>query len=501
MLLAVPVLLPFIAGVAAFFIYKDSLRRLLLPLTGLTELGLAIYCRVTKAEPLWGVLALDDLGFVVLMVTCVLFLVISFYILDYLGREGRSGIILPNRLHFTNVPEAVFIACLLLFLGTAVLVSVSNHLGLLWAAIEGTTLACAPLIYFHRTAPSLEATWKYLIICSVGIAFALLGNFLLDVAWQVPGRPHVGMTMREMLADPVGVNPAWFKAAFIFIFIGYGAKTGLAPMHSWLPDAHSEAPSPISALLSGVLLNCALLGILRLHQLSLAAGFGEFSQELFVLFGLFSMVIAALFIVGQGDYKRMLAYSSVEHMGVILLGIGIGGLGAQGGLLQLICHSLTKAALFMLAGNILAAYHTKVVVLISGVGRVLPWTGALWLAGFFAMAGCPPFGIFASEFTILRALLQDGFNLAALVYLLSLAFIFVGLAWACLRMYQGPPPDSLASDRFTNRTEGGISPLRERPFAVISPFLLLVLCAILGIFQPQWFRELLFAAAGSFSGV
>lgn len=500
-MLALLVILPFIAGVAAFFIYSDQVRRLLLPLTAAAELALAIYCRAAEAPPLWGVLALDDLGFVVLLVTCVLFLVVSFHILDYLGREGRRGVLLPNRLHFTNVPEAVFIACLLLFLGTAVLVAVSSHLGLLWVAIEGTTLACAPLIYFHRTAQSLEATWKYLIICSVGIAFALLGNFLLDVAWQVQGRPNVGMSLPEMLADPHGVNGAWFKAAFIFIFIGYGTKAGLAPMHSWLPDAHSEAPSPISALLSGALLNCALLGLLRLHQLSTAAGFGEFSRELFVIFGLFSMVLAALFIVGQGDYKRLLAYSSVEHMGVILLGVGVGGIGAQGGLLQLVCHSLAKAALFMLAGNILFAYHTKAVRLVSGVGRVLPWSGALWLAGFFAVAGCPPFGIFTAEFTILRALLQDGFNLPTLVYLLSLAFIFTGLAWACLRMYQGPPPASLDTDRITGRVEGEVTPLRERPLSLVSPLILLALCAVLGVFQPEWFKSLLQGAARSLAGL
>ncbi|MDR1124674.1 MAG: NADH dehydrogenase FAD-containing subunit [Deltaproteobacteria bacterium] len=499
-MLAVLVILPFLAGVAAFFIYSDKVRRLLLPLTAAAELALAVCCRAGGAGPLWGVLALDDLGFLVLLVTCLLFFVISFHIMDYLVREGEHAVVLPNRLHFTNVPEAVFTACLLLFLGTAVLVAVSSHLGLLWVAIEGTTLACAPLIYFHRTAQSLEATWKYLIICSVGIAFALLGNFLLDVAWQVPGRPNVGMTMQEMLADPRHVNPAWFKAAFIFIFIGYGAKTGLAPMHSWLPDAHSEAPSPISALLSGALLNCALLGILRLHQLSLAAGFGEFSQELFVIFGLFSMAIAGLFIVGQGDYKRMLAYSSVEHMGVILLGIGLGGLGVRGGLLQLVCHSLAKAALFMLAGNILFTYHSKAVRLVSGLGRVLPWTGALWLAGFFAAAGCPPFGIFTSEFTILRALLRDGFSLTALIYLFSLAFIFAGLAWACLRMFLGQPPASLASDGHTGRTEGGVSPLRERPFSIVSPLVLLALCAVLGVFQPAWFKELLLAAAGGIAG-
>jgi hydrogenase-4 component F len=188
-------------------------------------------------------------------------------------------------------------------------------------------------------------------------------------------------------------------------------------------------------------------------------------------------------------------------MGVILLGVGLGGLGPQGGLLQLVCHSLAKAALFMLAGNILFVYHNKAVRLVSGLGRVLPWTGALWLAGFFAVAGCPPFGIFVSEFSILRALLQDGFGPATLIYLLSLAFIFTGLAWACLCMYQGQPQASLASAKHSARAADGLSPLRERPLFIFPPLVLLALCAGLGLFQPEWFRELLRLAAHSLAGL
>jgi hydrogenase-4 component F len=485
--LAALVILPFFAAALAFFIYNPKIRRALLPLTSIIEFAAALLCRKQGSTALWNILALDDLGFLVLTLTCLLFFVISLYAVDYLAYEGEYGVHKRNRLHFTNVPEAVFTACMLLFLGSAVLVTLACHLGLLWVAIEGTTIACAPLIYFHRTPQSLEATWKYIIICSVGIAFALLGNFLLDVAWQTKDTPPIPMTLSDMLRTASGVNAPWFKAAYIFIFIGYGVKMGLAPMHTWLPDAHSEAPSPVSALLSGALLNCAFLGVLRLHQLSLAAGFGSFSQELFVLFGLLSMLTATLFIVGQADFKRMLAYSSVEHMGILLLGVGIGGLAAHGGMLQLVCHSLTKGALFLLAGNILRVYHVKIISQISGLGKVLPWSGALWLAGFLAVAGSPPFGIFASEFMILRAMLQKGFGLVPLLYLLCLGAIFVGMGLACLRMFLGTIPADLPAPN--------VGTEKERLLFVLPPFILLLLCAALSLYQPEWLKDILSAAA------
>jgi hydrogenase-4 component F len=260
-------------------------------------------------------------------------------------------------------------------------------------------------------------------------------------------------------------------------------------MHTWLPDAHSEAPSPVSALLSGALLNCAFLGILRLHQLSLAAGFGDFSRELFILFGLLSMLTATLFIVGQTDFKRMLAYSSVEHMGILLLGVGIGGLATQGSMLQLLCHSLTKAALFLLAGNILRVYHVKNIAQISGMRRVLPWSGPLWLAGFLAVTGSPPFGIFTSEFMILRSMLQQDFGLVPVLYLLCLGAIFVGMALSCLRMFLGTVPDNLPAKNPTTE--------KERLLFVLPPLLLLLLCATLSLYHPEWLKNILSLAAKS----
>jgi hydrogenase-4 component F len=236
------------------------------------------------------------------------------------------------------------------------LVITARHIGLMWVAVEATTLASAPLIHFHRHHRSLEAAWKYLVICSVGIAIALLGNFFLVVATGPVGKRFGSITISELMTHARELDPRWLKAAFLLLLVGYGTKIGLAPLHAWLPDAHSEAPSVVSALLSGALLNCAFLAILRIHAVCEAAGLGDFSKGLFLLFGVVSMAVAAVFIVGQSDYKRMLAYSSVEHMGIAMFGVGLGGIAGFGALLHVVNHSLAKAMLFLLA-EYLAAYR------------------------------------------------------------------------------------------------------------------------------------------------
>ena len=310
------------------------------------------------------------------------------------------------------------------------------------------------MIYFHRHHRSLEATWKYLLICSVGIALALLGNFFVAVAARSAGGPMIHLTIDDLVAHAGSLNPLWLKAAFLFFLVGYGTKMGLAPLHTWLPDAHSEAPSVVSALLSGALLNCAFLTILRTHSLLSAADLAAFSSDLLVLFGLISMVVAAVFILGQADFKRMLAYSSVEHMGILALGIGIGGAATFGAMLHAVNHSLTKAMLFLAAGNILALYRTKSTTRVRGVLRTLPATGVLWLAGFLAIVGSPPFGPFLSELTILKGVLDAGRPLVAAAYLSALAVVFVGMATIFLRMAYGLPPAALCGTGRRSRSRG-----------------------------------------------
>jgi hydrogenase-4 component F len=276
--------------------------------------------------------------------------------------------------------------------------------------------------------------------------------------------------------------------AFLFLLVGYGAKMGLAPLHNWLPDAHSEAPSPVSALLSGALLNCAFIGILRLQQVCVAAGIAEFGRELLMVFGLISMGLAGVFILRQADYKRMLAYSSIEHMGILALGVGLAGTGVFGAFLHAVNHSLVKATLFMAAGNILWAYRSKRVADVKGVARRLPGSGILWIGGFLAIVGSPPFGTFISEFTILKTALDQGHWTVAALYLAFLALVFVGMAGIIIRMSLGDPAPNHP-------------PVRTDIWCLVPPMVCGSLALVLGFYIPEGLQRLLRHAAALIGGV
>ncbi len=488
------VLIPLIAGVGAFSVRDDRVRRALLLATAVVHGGLTMLAWRSGASPGstdW--LGLDSIGLIYLSILSGLFVAASVYGVGYLAAERRHQrhADVEEHLYFSNEPETLFTGFVLLFVASMTLVTVSQHLGLLWVAVEATTLSSSPLIYYHRHHRSLEAAWKYLLICSVGIALALLGNFLLAVAGSgVHDRPTT-LFLPDLLAHASTLEKPWVKASFLFFLVGYGTKMGLAPMHTWLPDAHSESPSVVSALLSGALLNCAFLGILRSHQVCVAAGLDGFSGDLLILFGLLSMGFAAVFILGQADFKRMLAYSSVEHMGILAIGVGIGGAGAFGSALHAVNHSLTKATLFLVAGNILAAYHSKAVKDVHGIRQRLPVSGLLWVCGFLSITGSPPFGPFLSELTILKAAVDGGRGVVAAVYLALLALIFVGMANVVLSMLQGSAP----------ATETPVSgSRREALWSIAPPVVLGVLVLVLGCYLPMPLNNVLHDAARTLGG-
>ena len=283
----------------------------------------------------------------------------------------------------------------------------TENLAGMWVAIEATTLLSAPLICWHKSAESIEAMWKYLLICSVGIGLALFGTLLYFHGWHKP--------------------------AFIFILAGYGTKMGLAPFHTWLPDAHSEAPGPVSAFLSGALLNCSFLAIWRFRAL-MPAEVAPFCDHAMIALGLFSLVVAAVFIVRQTDFKRMLAYSSVEHMGLVILLFAVA---ADLKVLEthIVFHSLTKMTLFLVAGNLLLAYGTREIAAIHGLGRTMKLHAALWMVGILMICGFPPGGLFLTE---LGFVLQAPTGLAATV--LALLFVvFAGMSRVAVGMVFGNP--------------------------------------------------------------
>jgi hydrogenase-4 component F len=352
----------------------------------------------------------------------------------------------------------------------------------LWVGIEATTLSSAPLIYFHRHQRSLQATWKYLLICSVGIALALLGNFFLAVATSAASGEQLHLTVDELIRHAGLLDATWLKAAFLLLLVGYGTKMGLAPMHTWLPDAHSEAPAVVSALLSGALLNCAFVGILRVLTVLSAAGLGDFARSQLVLFGLLSMGVAALLLVVQADFKRMLAYSSIEHMGIMALGIGLGATAGVGGLLHACNHSLTKAALFLTAGNILAAYHTKKSDSVTGMARSSPLTALLWLGGGLAIVGSPPFGLFASELMILKGAVSVGRWWIATGFLGFLAIAAAAISFRVFPMVFGAPSEAVENET-------------GRRWFSLPALMLIGFVLILGVWIPSWLNALLKAAS------
>lgn len=478
------ILIPAISGVIAYFITSDGIRRWLWGITALMHLILSCYAAFFIPQSTGNTwIGIDALSALFLPLTSLLFMMVTIYARGYVTREpADQAPDLESDGILKNTPESIFTGSLLLFLATMSLAILSRHFGLQWMAIEATTLASAPLIYYHQNRNSLSAAWKYLILCSVGIAIALMGIFFIGLAMPTGSGD---ITLNTLLSNAAKLNHKWLQVAFILMLVGYGTKMGLAPMHNWLPEAHSESPSPVSALLSGALLNCAFLGIMRIQQVLAATGIASFGQELLILFGLISMGTACIFLLGQTDYKRMLAYSSVEHMGILALGIGIGGLGVFGALLHAINHSLTKAMLFLTAGNIHSRFHTKRFAKITGLVKYMPVSGVLWMAGFLAIVGSPPFGLFISEFTILRAGVSQHLWWAIALFVIFLILAFIGMANVFLHMFFGKTEEV---------------PRRENKSAVIPVFVFALLVLFLGFWIPGWLTDLINRAALVISG-
>jgi len=316
-------------------------------------------------------------------------------------------------------------------------VLLAHNLGYLWIALEMTTLMSAPLVYFHRSRHSLEATWKYLLLCSVGIAFALFGTVLIFASSQQSGKNGT-LVIGELIARGPSLDPQLLRLGFIFCLLGYGTKAGIFPLHNWLPDAHSEAPAPASAMLSGALLNCALVALWRITQIVVAADQQALVRHLLVPAAAVTVVAASLMLVRQHDLKRMWAYSSVEHVGLLSLAIGIGS--GPVFLLHAINHSLVKTALFLLAGNLVHLFGTKNLGKLGGLLRASPAWGLLLVAATFAVAGSPPFGTFLSEWLLLRDTLAAGQVTAAILVLMGLTLTFVAVASHVGRVVFGPAP-------------------------------------------------------------
>ncbi len=430
--------------------------------------------------------AIEPLGHLFVSLVSVLFAATSVYFVGY----HRKALI----------SQRVFLACMLGLEAALSAVCISRHLGVLWVAIEAASLAATPLIYFRLSARALEATWKFLLMNSVGIALALLGVFCIAVAAMKSAHP-VSLVYDDLILRAKELDTQWLRAGFLLALVGFGAKMGLSPLHSWKPDAYGEAPPPVAALLSGGMTLGAFMGILRVYQVCSAAGLAEFAGGWLIAFGLLSIATAAVFVVGNNDYRRIFAYTSVEHMGVMVVGVGLGLGGSYAAMLHAMHNTLNKGVLFFLAGFFWRIYQSNRVSDVRGAIHHHPAAGILFLGGLCATCGLPPFGMFFSELGILFAAAQRGQWWVLGLFTLTLAIVFVGVMTAMLPMVFGTPgePRTLVrADSARAEARGSGDEGRWRNVTMLAPATVLLLVAFAtGAYQPAFVRQALSEAAAT----
>src|SRR5262249_14555950 len=386
----------------------------------------------SQHEISWNLLRADSLS--AFMVGIITFggAIVGVYAVGYVNVEFDDT-------HFRRV--RLFYSLFQLFIFTVLFSVTPDNLGVMWVSIEGRTVATVFLVNLHDNHTGLEAAYKYLILSSVGIALAFMGTVFMYYA-AVAQVSEIGLSWTSLIVVANRLDPTIVKLAFVFILIGYGTKAGLAPMHTWLPDAHSEAPAPISALMSGVLLNVGLYALMRFKAVTDITVGQAFASAWLMRFGLLSLGLSAAFLISQRNYKRMLAYSSVEHTGIVALGLGFGGYwGTLGALLHMVNHALSKSMLFLLSGNILLKYRTTEIREIRGLLRAAPLTGYAFLCGIVALIGLPPFGPFVSEFIIFRGGFATHSTGYAVTGIALLAVVFAGMLASVNSMLYGSPAE------------------------------------------------------------
>jgi hydrogenase-4 component F len=443
-------------------------------------IGLDVAHRGT-ATALGGFLRADALSAVVIGLTAFVSLVCAIYAVGYFRNDLAAGRITERQLRHYYVLTPLFV-------GAMVLAPMADNLGVMWVAIESSTLASVLLVAFYNQKTSFEAGWKYAILGSIGISLALFGTVITySAAVKVLGN-HPVMSW-SVLSEIAGqFDPKAMRLGFVLVFLGYGTKAGLVPMHTWKPDAYAEAPVPAAALLGAGFINCAVYGIMRFDVLAEKCLGHEFPARLLIGFGVGSIVVAAPFVLVQRNFRRLLAYSSIDHAGIMVAALGFGGkLGAFAAVLHMLFHAVTKPLLFFSAGNVQQHYGSPHVRKVHGVLRTMPWTGGLFLLGALAVTGTPPFSLFQSEFTALSAGLAGGNIIAATLFIIGVVTIFVGFLVHMTNLNLGP-----GTEERTPGAEG-----RWQLGAMLS--VAVVIC-LLGFWLPGMIYELVRASARLLGG-
>ncbi|MCM1265093.1 MAG: hypothetical protein NC200_02750 [Candidatus Gastranaerophilales bacterium] len=421
---------------------------------------------------------MDSANYLFMMLLSVVFLAVAIYNKGYMKHSEAA----PNKLRHYTYMVLIFV----LAITGAIL---SNNLGISWVFIEATTLASAYLICFNRTKHSIEAAWKYVFICSIGIALAFVGIILLTIA---TGSVNT-LAYNDLYIHAKAFNPYWLKLAYVFILFGIGTKMGLAPVHFWLPDAHSEAPTPISALLSAALLNSAFLIILKVYRIVLISGCVDFAQVMMLTMGFVSLFITAVFVYYISNYKRMLAYSSVENMGILVIGAALGGAAMYASILHMIAHSLIKASFFLTSGNILEIFNTKKIKSVTGILKLDKKTGWLWIVSFLGIAAFPPSLLFISEFLMIKTMIVQKHFILCGLFVVLLTIVLYGLAKSVIKMSFGEPNN--------NKIDVYNDNVKKLSLGMYVPqIVMLIVAFVLGCYVPPCLNSVINAAVIGFGG-
>jgi hydrogenase-4 component F len=433
---------------------------------------------------LGGFLRADALSAVVIGLTAFVGLACAIYAIGYFRRDLQEGRITEVQLRHYYVLTPLFVFAMLL-------APMADNLGVMWVAIESTTLASVLLVTFYNQKTSFEAGWKYIIIGSVGISLALFGTVITySSAVGVLGEHAAhGMSWSVLVEIADKFNPTAMRLAFVMVLLGYGTKAGLAPMHTWKPDAYAEAPVPAATMLGAAFVNCAIYSIMRFDVLAEKCLGHEFPSQLLIGFGVFSILLAAPFVLVQRNFRRLLAYSSIDHAGIMVAALGFGGkLGALGAMLHMVFHAVSKPLMFFSAGNVQQHFGSPYFRKVHGVVHTLPWTGGLFLLATFAVTGTPPFSVFQSEFTALSAALASDHPWAAGLFVFGVVTVFVGFLLHMSKMNLGAPQETAP-------------PARECPWKLGAMLLVAAVILTFGFWLPGTIVELVNQSAHILGGM
>ena len=480
--------LPFAVAIVTYFV-PVGVSRILTVISGALTFALALalvptaaaHAQVTEGS----VLRVDALSVVFLVATAFLYGATAVFAAGYLHLDpGPTGARYGRR----------FYALLNLFCWSMVAAPLVNGLALLWVAIEITTVISALLVALDDTDGSTEAAWKYVLLASLGLGIALLGTIIMYYAGSTVFGSAYDLSYVKLLAGAHRFPPDVVRLAYVLAVLGYGTKMGLVPVHTWLPDAHSEAPTPVSALLSGSLLAISFYAILRFFQIGVRTLGPTFPRDTLLVFGVASLLLAALYLLSQRDLKRLLAYSSVEHMGILAIGMSFAApIAVVGVLLHVLAHAAAKGTAFFGAGSVIRKFATKDMAKIRGGIGALPWSGPMLVAAVLALSALPPFGIFRSEFLIVAGGLSDPHDAVAAILVVLVTVAFFGLSWFTSQTMLTPDQPAVAD------AAAGARPLVKGEVSVwivVSMVLGLGALLVLGVHVPSQLSQLLDRAAG-----